>query len=751
MKKLLFSCLLALSIIFQTLPNIIVHAESNLDDAVTTVIAASDFQPKSGVEDGKMYMRSIFSAMEKDGITEADGFLCCGDYDYATQGSVDATMAGISAVKEVASEIVPAENIVLVQGNHDAAVGINKTGKNDPVSGDYGVFVINEDDYMWYNNDETRIKNVAQSLVDYLNGKLAIAYKKPIFIVSHLPLHFTGRTVLEGDGQHANYIFDVLNEAGEMGLNIFFLFGHNHSNGWDEYLGGSMLYLEKGDEILIPQNSREQADCQKETLSFTYLNAGYLGYYGTNIDDELTMTVFTIQEDEVVIARYNKYGMTTLKKEGKGKEANIEVYPSPQSASLTVPEIEPTFLKDVVVTQKTGDCYIQINDVDELESGKEYLLVYGENIMLPSVVTKTNSSNSARKGFDLEHHSGLGASVIYGAYEEKMWTFVKSGDNWLVGNEEGNMKLTSTEEYSIAATLEENGDLFAISGWDGVFTFSNGTYVLNYNNRGLINGFATGPAGFYIYRAENSISVVGGIATVEDVSMASAQEGDTVRITAEKAPYGKSFDKWTIIRGDVVLADENSASTTFIMPSGSVEISVTYKHAHTYDRMIVAEEYLKEDTTDIYYMSCPCGKSSEDESNAKTFLLYCVTEGKNQLWTSGDSQGLIFTINGGTDGLCEIQIDSEPIAQSCYTLLDGGRVQLNVEYLQTLGDGVHTIGFFYTNGGGVSILFEVDAPNNTIAQEVGCSSSLYNMQGIYAITILIGIIVLVKRREEMAK
>ena len=150
------------------------------------------------------------------------------------------------------------ENIVLAQGNHDYApgtAGMSPSGNNDPASGKYGVFVINEDDYMWYNSDEQKIIETSRQLEEYLDDKIDKKFSAPIFVVSHLQLHASMRTQSIGDGKHANYIFDVLNSAGERGLNIVFLFGHNHGDGWDDYLGGSSIYLAKGDEIVIARGS----------------------------------------------------------------------------------------------------------------------------------------------------------------------------------------------------------------------------------------------------------------------------------------------------------------------------------------------------------------------------------------------------------------------------------------------------------------------------------------------------------------
>ena len=113
------------------------------------------------------------------------------------------------------------------------------SGNNDNTEDGYGVFVINESDYMWYNDNESRIKQTAANLKSYLDEKLAEEFDAPIFVVSHLGVHYNHRTKSEGFAKYGKYIFDVVNEAGAEGLNIIFLFGHNHSEGRDDDLGAS--------------------------------------------------------------------------------------------------------------------------------------------------------------------------------------------------------------------------------------------------------------------------------------------------------------------------------------------------------------------------------------------------------------------------------------------------------------------------------------------------------------------------------
>lgn len=489
----------------------------------TTVIACSDFQNPNGNNAGAQTVQNITATMQNKGITSADGFLCCGDYDYDITNNIADTEAGITELKNAVQTKYPAlagDNMVFVEGNHDVAgaAGLATSGANDPASGNYGVFVINEDDYMWRNSDLTTIQNTAASLKTYLDAKRTAGFAAPIFVVSHLPLHYSMRTKNDGDGKYANYIFNVLNEAGAAGLNLIFLYGHDHSNGWDDYLGGAAVYLKKGDSINIAQAS--QTEFKAETLNFTYMNAGFTGYYENHngADDALTMTAFTITGDTVTVLRYDASDVHNLKSGGKtnsyrnesGYAPNTTVYTSPQTITLSTSITEPdTPVDSEPVT--SGRTYTRVTSASELVSGGKYLLIYnGTMFMLPEVVTKSNDSGR-RTGFDVEATTVAGPDTITGDYAAKEWTLTQSGSGWRLGNGTQNAVLTSTSA-EITATFGVSGTVFTVGGSGNAFTFSNGGNSLNYNSRGLINGYSSSdgtPATFYIYRLTSAPATTG--------------------------------------------------------------------------------------------------------------------------------------------------------------------------------------------------------------------------------------------------
>ena len=550
-------------------------------EEVTTILACSDFQASSGNASGKQQVSAILSAMAKDDITSADGFFVCGDYDYEYTD----TKGGITALKQAVSGVVT-ENMVFVQGNHDSAIGsdgLSPSGNNDPSHGKYGVFVINEDDYMWYNDNEQTIKRTAQLLIEYLNEKIAEGYNKPIFILSHLPLNYNMRTVNDGDMKHARYLVDALNEAGTRGLNLFYLFGHDHSNGWDDYLGGSSIYLKKGDTMLV---SNGRGLYRETEIAFTYFNAGYTGYYENHngADDALTMTYITIRGGEVSISRYDKNGLHNMKSEGvtnaykneRPYAPNTTVYTSPQTVSLTSVS-DKTPIDDLLPVDKTSLRYRKVESLDEIKDDGRYLLVYNSStdyFMIPQVVTKANDSGSQRRGFDIVETDLFGGSIVYGDFADKEWTLMKTEGGWLVMSDDKYATFTSTSEYSVTATLEDEPAVFTLEDLGDLFSFKSGGYYFNYNARGLINGFASNPASFYLYEATGyGVEVSGGVA-----DKTSASAGETVTLTAT-IPEGKVFEAWTVLQGTLTLEDTTSATVSFTMPESGVVLRATFKDA----------------------------------------------------------------------------------------------------------------------------------------------------------------------------
>ena len=92
---------------------------------------------------------------------------------------------------------------------------------------------------------------------------------------------------------------------------------------------------------------------------------------------------------------------------------------------------------------------------------------------------------------------------------------------------------------------------------------------------------------FYIYTSRFSTYAIGyeeGTSYAVTVNSGTGggdyAEGATVTITADAAPSGKVFDKWTTSDG-VTFANASSATTTFTMPAKAVTVTANYKTAST--------------------------------------------------------------------------------------------------------------------------------------------------------------------------
>ena len=349
-KKLL-ALLLALVMMLSLLPTSVLATGSEADS--TVVIAGSDFQNKSGDEAGAATVTSILTQIQKD-YTSVDGFLFAGDYDQDNHNSNTEVTKGITALMQAVQDKytnINYENTILVQGNHDNAHNnIDATGGHDFAG--YGTFVLNEDDYPDGKGSASGVQSLADNLTEYLNGRLETAPNKPVFVVSHLPLHYSYRTYNNGNGVYAEYLYDAMYAAAEKGLTIFFLFGHNHSGDHDSYLGGSSIFLTPEDSIWLCQPGNQKSKPKEHPLNFYYMNAGYVGYSEDDADNTLTMTTFEITDNSIVVNRYDTEGKHNLKSAGRYNVSNDDsgygypVYTNVVESPYTVPMVANVTLTD---------------------------------------------------------------------------------------------------------------------------------------------------------------------------------------------------------------------------------------------------------------------------------------------------------------------------------------------------------------------------------------------------------------------
>lgn len=309
------------------------------------ILTATDYQSEEGFPSPKETLKGIMQAVEKDG-KEPDLLIMCGDYtnvrrlhDYQVNPD-----GAIKEIRDISKSVFPEltnNRLLFVQGNHDSMTdSIAETGLHE--FDEYLIYVLNtQEDFPWKQGKETgslqKVEKSSEEMKTCFDMLIERSEKRPVIVAGHVPLHYTGRTSslhTTGDNIYSSLIFDVANEAGK-DLDIIYLFGHNHSKGWDAYMGGSSVYKSPGDILLIPEFNDTDLTTDKFTerkFNFTYANAGYVGYYmncsiteidnGTKdeydtTDNTLTGLLIEIYDDKIILNRYSSKGKHQLAGEGR--------------------------------------------------------------------------------------------------------------------------------------------------------------------------------------------------------------------------------------------------------------------------------------------------------------------------------------------------------------------------------------------------------------------------------------------------
>ena len=263
-----------------------------------TILFASDYQGDNRYQNTK----ELISITKK--YVTPNLFVMCGDYRVSLDDNYKESEEGILELSEIinSSFDVP---IITIQGNHDLPNTLGIPKKDYFETDKYIIYIINRDDYPNNQNEDNSkeiVEKTSKKLENYLKNQRG---KKPIFIVTHVPLHYTNRNNGE-DNKYASILFDVINKYSK-NLDIVFLFGHNHSGIYDDYIGGSVNYIPKNNYINVGGINK------KEKINFTYMNAGYIGFSNNSVNDLstnlLSISSIKVKKDILEIQRYTKDGL----------------------------------------------------------------------------------------------------------------------------------------------------------------------------------------------------------------------------------------------------------------------------------------------------------------------------------------------------------------------------------------------------------------------------------------------------------
>ena len=560
-------------------------------DETVYVLAGGDFQEAGDHANSADNVTNILAQVSQKYGT-MDGFLFIGDYDCETHDSAPETAKGITALMGAVQgsySNLNDESSVLVQGNHDYMDSrIDATGGHE--FGGYSAYVLNEDDYPNGGGSQAGIQTLANNLKTWLNNKIGEGYSAPIFIVSHLPLAYTPRTVTQGDAKYAKYIFDVLNDAGKNGLNIIFMHGHDHAYGPDNYMGGEAIYLPVGDKICIAEAGSTSA-WTEETLNFTYMNAGYTGYYSdaytyvTNAGaDKLTMTVFAITDNQVTVERYSEDGLYNLKSAGyDGSYSNTSV----DNVSLGLPKYSNVYASpQTIELQAAADSGATIGEWVSVESESPADDVTTSNkgwVELIAPVPGTPEVPATPASTKYVYTIDTDGTVTDKADAEQGYLIVGSGNNYAMTDSLGATDVTITDN-TITLDAQPNyewwitddgkitdgtnwlaASIALFSGSVSVTTNENDAYSWNISHSGNGDYQITGDywnATYYLRYSNNAFSIISRSNTVRLFNGAEVtipETEGTPAVPGTNGTYGKIAGDLTYNATVGMTADEAMA------------------------------------------------------------------------------------------------------------------------------------------------------------------------------------------------
>ena len=352
MKKRMFSMLLALCLVCSLLPlggfaaengmnSAAAETTANEEDADVYVCFTSDVHNKSSNESANRLTQWINNVTAKVG-KGIDAFGSCGDYG-AVSGGESAYWTNAQSVMNAAMTNEKVSATVFSTGNHEfypgnynsttqaAAQNIKRIGEGRSTP-HYIIYAFGPKN--WDNSrDEFKTEDI--TIIDnYLAGLSETDRAKPIFILSHFPIHSYGSGGWGGRSTaNADQLRETLNKYGDQGYELYFLWGHNHTvsdTHYDEVITGSI---------------------DGKAISFTYLAAGCMSdsEYGTGSAFVKGKGLLVgVKGDDVVSMRYYDSNANDVTE-------NAVPTPTPTVQPTAEPTTQPGTDSEVAVTPSTSN------------------------------------------------------------------------------------------------------------------------------------------------------------------------------------------------------------------------------------------------------------------------------------------------------------------------------------------------------------------------------------------------------------
>ena len=228
-------------------------------------------------------------------------------------------------------------------------------------------------------------------------------------------------------------------------------------------------------------------------------------------------------------------------------------------------ELKNYKLKVVGGKDITGDGYYDVNSLvtimaDSAPTGKTF-----DKWTASSAVSFVDSENSATSTIRMPNKDVAFTATYKDVAPSEYDVNITTGGN---GTAKANLKTASSGDLIILSAYPNSGYVFKEWKAEGAdITIKDNSFTMPKNAVTVKAIFESVPT----YKV-----------TVKDgkVDKTNAIAGELVTVTANMAPDGKTFDKWTT-SGGVTLANANAFSTTFKMPNKDVTITANYKTLST--------------------------------------------------------------------------------------------------------------------------------------------------------------------------
>ena len=368
----------------------------------------------------------------------------CGDFGSASaQEAQYWTYA--QAVLDAADNSGVVKDKVYTTGNHEFMNGQYGRTSNSVKNGftrlgqarntsNYIIYAFGVHD--WDNYSDHYDTGDISTLDSYLGSLSAADQAKPIFILTHFPIHrFQSRST-----SNADQVVNVLNKYSEKGYDIYYLWGHNHTvadTHYDEVFTGSL---------------------DGTAIKFTYLAAGCMAdsEYGQSAAVKGKGLVIGIDGTEVKSMTYYDVNANDVTEHGG-----------------VAPTVAPT-------SAPSGTTPV---------SGKQYLIICDGYAL--TTAPGESYSNGENTAYSYTGLAGKSYSSGMTVTTDMVWTFTSSGNGYLISNDgkylngtyesgsnsgKGALKLDSTQDvWTLSGNTLKSTNASSTASSDKYLAHGNGT------------------------------------------------------------------------------------------------------------------------------------------------------------------------------------------------------------------------------------------------------------------------------------